>query len=88
MTVGEGIYMLTARGAVRAGLKILPLISDQAFHLLIDHPALLGELVTRFGARPTHPGALDTCASSYGELADAQWYGDHEDQRYLKTCGQ
>ena len=51
--------------------------------ILIDHPALLRELVSRFGARPTHPGAdtllnelrrdLDRYASEYGQLADQEW---------------
>jgi MoaA/NifB/PqqE/SkfB family radical SAM enzyme len=52
--------------------------------MIIDHPAVLREIVERFGARPTHPGAeallgdlkaeLDRYAAEYAELADAEWY--------------
>lgn len=51
--------------------------------MIIDHPAVLRELVDRFGARPTHPGAgavlgelkqdLDCYAEEYRKLADAEW---------------
>ena len=60
--------------------------------------AVVEKLVTDYGARPTHPGAdavldelkddLDTYASEYGELADAEWYREHQDQRYLRASGQ
>lgn len=53
--------------------------------MIIDHPAVLREIVGRFGARPTHPGAeallgdlraeLDRYAAEYAEMADAEWYG-------------
>jgi MoaA/NifB/PqqE/SkfB family radical SAM enzyme len=66
--------------------------------LIIDHPHLLRELVTRFGARPTHPGAelllsdlkddLDTYASEYGELADAEWSMEQGDRHHLKASGE
>ena len=56
--------------------------------MLIDHPAVLREVVRRFGAKPTHPGAdviltdlkrdLDRYAAEYGRLADAEWYGRHD----------
>jgi MoaA/NifB/PqqE/SkfB family radical SAM enzyme len=66
--------------------------------LIIDHPAQLRELVSCFGARPTHPGAdallsdlkdgLDTYAAEYGELADAEWYRERGDQYRLKASGE
>ena len=66
--------------------------------LIIDHPALLREIVARHGARPTHPGAdallddfkddLDRYAARYGELADEEWYGCYETQPTLKASGQ
>ena len=66
--------------------------------LIIDHPHLLRELVTRFGARPTHPGAdlllsdlkndLDTYACRYGELAEREWSREHEDRHHLKASGE
>ena len=66
--------------------------------LVIDHPALFREIVTRYGARPTHPGAdallgdlkddLDRYASAYGELADREWNRNSELQPALSACGQ
>jgi MoaA/NifB/PqqE/SkfB family radical SAM enzyme len=66
--------------------------------LIIDHPALLREIVARHGARPTHPGAeallddlkddLDRYAARYGELADEEWYRCHELPPTLKASGQ
>jgi hypothetical protein len=66
--------------------------------LIIDHPALLRELVERYGARPTHPGAeaifgelkddLDSYAARYGRLADEEWYRCHELRPALRACGQ
>lgn len=65
--------------------------------VLIDHPALLREMVARFDARPTHPGArdvltelrddLDRYAAEYGRLADAEWYTELEDQRRAEASG-
>jgi hypothetical protein len=65
--------------------------------MIIDHPAILREIVSRFGARPTHPGAdallgdlkdkLDRYAARYGEMADAEWYGEDEARRFLKASG-
>jgi MoaA/NifB/PqqE/SkfB family radical SAM enzyme len=62
--------------------------------MLIDHPYVLRELVARYNAGPTHPGAdtllgelkddLDRYASEYGNLADAEWYGQHGAQQ---CCG-
>ncbi len=66
--------------------------------MLIDHPALLREFVTRFGAKPTHPGAdailgelrddLDRYAAEYAEIADAEWYTQYESQHRLKASGE
>jgi MoaA/NifB/PqqE/SkfB family radical SAM enzyme len=65
--------------------------------MIIDHPALLREFVSRFGAKPTHPGAdallddlrdqLDKYAAEYAEKADAEWYGQHEDRGFLRASG-
>jgi MoaA/NifB/PqqE/SkfB family radical SAM enzyme len=51
--------------------------------MIIDHPELLREMVTRHGARPTHAGAegllselapsLDAYAQEYAGVADAKW---------------
>jgi MoaA/NifB/PqqE/SkfB family radical SAM enzyme len=66
--------------------------------LIIDHPALLREIVTRHGARPTHPGAsallnelkdgLDSYAARYAVLADQEWYRCHEFEPTLRASGQ
>ncbi|MFZ1946701.1 MAG: radical SAM protein [bacterium] len=66
--------------------------------LIIDHPALLREIVTRHGARPTHPGAsallnelkegLDSYAARYAVLADQEWYKCHESEPALTASGQ
>jgi hypothetical protein len=66
--------------------------------IIIDHPALLREIVGRFGARPTHPGAdallddlkdeLDRYAAEYGEIADAEWYAQDEGRHYLRASGE
>jgi MoaA/NifB/PqqE/SkfB family radical SAM enzyme len=63
--------------------------------LLIDHPAVLREIVARFGAKPTHPGAgtilddlkdgLDTYAAEYGNLADEAWYRDYANYPILRA---
>ncbi|HVP56980.1 MAG TPA: radical SAM protein, partial [bacterium] len=65
--------------------------------LIIDHPALLRELVARYGARPTHPGAeavlgelsdaLDKYAAHYGCLADREWFACHELQPTARAGG-
>jgi MoaA/NifB/PqqE/SkfB family radical SAM enzyme len=65
--------------------------------MLIDHPAVLRDLVRRFRARPTHPGAgavldelsaeLDRYATEYGRLADAEWYGS-EHRGNLRAVGE
>jgi MoaA/NifB/PqqE/SkfB family radical SAM enzyme len=51
--------------------------------MIIDAPEILRELVFKYGARPTHPGAesiltdlaeqIDRNARRYKELADAEW---------------
>lgn len=66
--------------------------------MIIDHPALLREIVTRYGARPTHPGAeallrdlagdLDRYAARYAELADQEWYRCHEVAPARRAGGQ
>jgi MoaA/NifB/PqqE/SkfB family radical SAM enzyme len=66
--------------------------------IIIDHPALLREIVGRFGAKPTHPGAdallddlkdeLDRYAAEYGEIADAEWYGQDEGRHFLRASGE
>lgn len=66
--------------------------------MIIDHPALLREIVMRYGARPTHPGAdallgslkddLDEYAARYAELANEEWYRCHELQSARKASGQ
>jgi MoaA/NifB/PqqE/SkfB family radical SAM enzyme len=66
--------------------------------LIIDHPALLRQIVAEHGPRPTHPGAdallkdlkdaLDLYAARYGELADEEWYKCHEHQPTRKASGQ
>jgi MoaA/NifB/PqqE/SkfB family radical SAM enzyme len=65
--------------------------------MIIDHPALLREMVARSGAKPTHPGAgallddlrdeLDRYAAEYALTADAEWYGQDESRRFLKASG-
>ncbi|SDX64105.1 Radical SAM superfamily enzyme, MoaA/NifB/PqqE/SkfB family [Acetomicrobium thermoterrenum DSM 13490] len=62
--------------------------------LIIDHPAVLRELVIKYGAHPTHPGAdklLDELASGLDEYArrmkeiyDPIWE-ERERQKYLKN---
>ncbi len=64
--------------------------------MIIDHPHILREIVTRFGARPTHPGAegllgdlktdLDRYAAAYGSLADEEWYTVEQQER-LRASG-
>jgi len=64
--------------------------------MIIDHPHILREVVTKYGARPTHPGAealleelkpdLDRYAAAYGRLADEEWY-TIEHQARLKASG-
>jgi MoaA/NifB/PqqE/SkfB family radical SAM enzyme len=59
--------------------------------MLIDHPAVLRALVTRFGAKPTHSGAdalldelkddLDRYASEYRKLADEEWHREYGSER-------
>jgi MoaA/NifB/PqqE/SkfB family radical SAM enzyme len=65
--------------------------------MIIDHPALMRELIGRFGAHPTHHGAdalldelkddLDRYAEEYGEIADAEWYGQDEGRPFLTASG-
>jgi MoaA/NifB/PqqE/SkfB family radical SAM enzyme len=66
--------------------------------MLIDHPAILRELVGRFGAGPTHPGAdallhelsddLDRYAAEYGRLADDEWYRGSGSAPRLRAVGE
>jgi hypothetical protein len=66
--------------------------------MIIDHPAMLREIVGSFSARPTHPGAdallddlkdeLDRYAARYGEIADAEWYGEDEGRHFLRASGE
>lgn len=66
--------------------------------LIIDHPKLLRDLVARFGARPTHPGAeailgelrddLDMYAAQYGRLTDEEWYRCDDLRPALRASGQ
>jgi MoaA/NifB/PqqE/SkfB family radical SAM enzyme len=65
--------------------------------MIIDHPAVLREIVRRFGARPTHPGAdallgdlraeLDRYAAEYAEMADAEWYGRNKVSARAQQAG-
>jgi hypothetical protein len=65
--------------------------------MIIDHPALLRDFVSRFGAQPTHPGAdallddlkdeLDRYAAEYDEKADAEWYGQDDGRHLLRASG-
>jgi len=62
--------------------------------LIIDHPAVLRELVTKYGAHPTHPGAdkllnelaagLDEYARRMKEIYDPIWQ-ESERSKYLKS---
>ncbi len=64
--------------------------------MIIDHPYVLREVVEKYGARPTHPGAealltelrsdLDRYAAAYGKLADEEWYRV-EQEGQLKASG-
>jgi MoaA/NifB/PqqE/SkfB family radical SAM enzyme len=81
----KSLSEILASGFFRAIRSRIP-YSDNFLRpcMIIDHPALLRELVARFGAKPTHPGAgalldelkdeLDRYAAEYGRLADAEWY--------------
>ena len=62
--------------------------------LIIDHPAVLREMVTKYGAHPTHPGAdkllnelaagLDEYARRMREIYDPIWE-ESERKKYLKN---
>jgi MoaA/NifB/PqqE/SkfB family radical SAM enzyme len=64
--------------------------------MIIDSPEILRELVSKYGARPTHPGAesiitelaeqIDENAKRYKELADAEWETFYA-PCYLKCSG-
>lgn len=105
MMVGERLFTITAKGAITAGVRVLPLVPDdllvgiarrniakvpwpegQAF---MERLLVLGKRAIA-GACPRvrSKDALDRYAARYAQLADEEWYRDHEFEPARKASGQ
>jgi hypothetical protein len=83
VTVADRLFTLTARGAIRAGVRVLPLVPDD---LLVG---VARRNIAKHGLNLSGlKDDIDRYAARYAEPADQEWYRCNESQPTLRASGQ